>query len=109
MLRRQLRNGMREVQEGRTPSAPQRYGDQVVPTYNNATILTVPASDSDDKAVMQNFGLMVCKAAIASADLAPGQRQAAVEKQVRQMQASGAFHVGVEGAASSKDKENVNA
>jgi hypothetical protein len=75
----------------------------VVPTYNNETILAVPQVDGDDKAVMQNFGHKVCEAALASAHLPVGERQAHVERAVRQMQKDGAFQV------TSKDKEDMNA
>ncbi|WP_345249250.1 aromatic ring-hydroxylating dioxygenase subunit alpha [Pigmentiphaga soli] len=92
MLRRQLRNGMRDVQQGIEPRMPQRYPGGPVPTYNNETILGVPALVPDDAAVMRAFGNKICRTVIDSAALPPGRRQAEVEARVRAMQAEGAFY-----------------
>jgi nitrite reductase/ring-hydroxylating ferredoxin subunit len=96
ILRRQLRAGIAEVQAGRAPQQPKRYGaDAVIPTYNNETILRVPPVEGDDKQVIGDFGHKICQLALDTADLPVGERQAYVERKSREMQAAGAFYEAV--------------
>lgn len=92
ILRRQLRRGIREVQEGAAPSQPRRYSGTCVPTYNNETILQVPERDGDDRLVRRDFGHRICQLAQDCADLPVGERQAHFSREVRRMQAAGAFY-----------------
>jgi nitrite reductase/ring-hydroxylating ferredoxin subunit len=110
MLRRHLRAGVNEVQAGKKPSKPPRYGAQVIPTYNNETILNVPVqADIKDADVLRAFGHKVCQVIIDS-DLPVGERQAATEKAVRKLQTDGAFYPQAEGTATDAiGREKVNA
>jgi len=99
LLRRQLRAGMRDVRAGQAPRQPQRYPGQPVPTYNNETILSVPARGAGDAAVVRAFGHKICRAVIDSAGLPVGRRQADVEQAVRGMQQRGEFHAAAGSAA----------
>lgn len=93
MLRRQLREGVVEVQSGKSPSMPRRYANQVVPTYNNETILQVPQRDGiDDSDVLRAFGHKVC-ATVIDIELPVGERQAAAELAVRGLQRDEAFYM----------------
>ncbi len=110
MLRRQLRAGIAEVQAGKTPSKPPRYGDEVVPTFNNETILRVPEREgATDAEVLRAFGHKVCRVIIDSG-LPVGERQSATEQAVRKLQADGAFYPPPDGTTSSAvDQEKINA
>jgi nitrite reductase/ring-hydroxylating ferredoxin subunit len=96
MLRRQLRAGIKDVQQGRSLQVPRRYGDSIVPTYNNETILRVPPVEGDDQAVLRDFGHRVCQLAVDSAHLPVGERQAQFEARLREWQVTGAFYQGVQ-------------
>jgi nitrite reductase/ring-hydroxylating ferredoxin subunit len=92
-VRRQIRNGIRKLKTtGQLPEQPRRYGKEIVPTYNNETILSVPKNNQDDAATIRNFGHKVCRAVIDSSKLPVGNRQLEVEKTVRAMQAGQAFY-----------------
>jgi nitrite reductase/ring-hydroxylating ferredoxin subunit len=108
LMRRQVREGIRDVQAGKMPARPRAYGKGLVSTYNNETILRVPEREGDDQAVMRNFGNKVCRTAIQSADLPVGERQAFVEKVVREMQATGAFYEVKTPASITSMGEDVN-
>ena len=92
ILRRQLRNGIREVQAGKPPAQPRRYSGGSVPTYNNETILRVPEIAGDDRLVRRDFGHRICSLALDCAELPVGERQAHFAREVRRMQADGAFY-----------------
>ena len=89
MLRRQLKQGIRDVQEGRTPIIPRPDASGTVPTYNAEIILPVAPAGGDDRQLIHAFGHRTCEAIIASGKLPPGDRQQRVETEVRQMVAKG--------------------
>ncbi len=92
LLRKQLRAGIREVQEGKSPTAPRRYGSAPTPTYNNETILKVPPIEGDDALVIGAFGHKICSLALESAHMPPGERQAWFNRRARELQETGAFY-----------------
>lgn len=94
-MRRQIRNGIRAVASGATPSQPKRYGKGIVPTYNNEIILKVPAGSGDDAAVLHEFGRKVCDLVIGSEGVEVGTRQKQVEQAVRSLQTNESFAASV--------------
>jgi hypothetical protein len=93
-MRRQVRAGIRDVQDGKPLQQPRIHGQGITPTYNNETILKVPQREGDDQAVLRAFGHKICTAVVASDHLPVGERQAFVEQAVRDMRDSGAFYEG---------------
>ena len=79
LARRQLRTGIRAVQNGQPLPAPRRYGDKIVPTYNNETVLKVPFQGERDKDAMRAFGQAVCRAAIETENMPLDERRREVE------------------------------
>ena len=107
LVRRQLRTGIRAIQNGQPLPAPRRYGEKVVPTYNNETILKVPFQGERDGEAMQAFGRGVCQAAIETEDLPLNARRREVECRVRQMIATGAFNLGSLEHAGAREGSNA--
>ena len=89
MVRRQIRRGIRAVQEGKPLTAPRRYPNGVVPTHNAEIILGVPSAGGNDKKLIEAFGRRTCELIIQSSDVPPGERHRRVEQEVREMIASG--------------------
>jgi len=71
MVRRQIRRGIRAIQEGKPLPLPRRYTDGVVPTYNAEIILGVPSAGGDDAKLIQASGRSTCEIIIRSGDLPP--------------------------------------
>ncbi|HEX2565688.1 MAG TPA: aromatic ring-hydroxylating dioxygenase subunit alpha [Burkholderiales bacterium] len=84
-VRRQIRRGIRALQEGKPLPAPKRYPSGVVPTYNAEIVLRVPPNGGDDTKLIQAFGRKTCEIVIATADLPPGERHREIERRVREM------------------------
>ena len=99
LVRRQLRTGIRAVQNGQPLPAPRRYGEKIVPTYNNETILKVPFQGDRDRDAMKAFGQAVCRAAIETGEMPMDERRREVERRVREMIRTGAFTFGGQRAA----------
>jgi nitrite reductase/ring-hydroxylating ferredoxin subunit len=100
-VRRQIRNGIRKLKEtGRLPEQPRQYGAQIVPTYNNETILNVPNVSNDDEAVIKRFGNKICRIVIDSSHMPVGERQAYVERAFRDLQSAQAFYSDIQRSTS---------
>jgi len=90
LLRRQLREGIRDVQDGRRPKGPYPGADGLVATYNNETILAVGQSD-DEQAILARYSQLVTEVAFETRDLPLAEKQAHFTRRLRGLQAAGAF------------------
>lgn len=67
LLRRLVRKGIRAVKNGKPFVSLPRHGGQIVPTYTQDTIVTIPMGDGDDRALMRDMGQSIANLVFESA------------------------------------------
>jgi nitrite reductase/ring-hydroxylating ferredoxin subunit len=86
LLRRMLKKAIEAVQGGHVPAVPKLGGDGPIPTYTHAAVLRLPSeaalADPEDLA---RFGREAAHIIIDSDRLAPQQREAIAERNVRNL------------------------
>ncbi len=85
MLRRTIRRGIRAVQEGKPFASPSPQNGGVVPTYSQDTIVHMPATGGDDRALMRDVGAKVSQINLETASLPPRQRKEEFARRVREI------------------------
>lgn len=103
MVRRQIRRGIRAIQDGKPMPLPRRYPEGIVPTYNAEIIQAVPSLGSDDAGLIRAFGRGVCEIIIRSGDSPPGERHRRVEEEVRELVKSGNLNAPTEKAEQTEE------
>ena len=86
MFRRLLARGIKEVEEGKTPSLPRLYGNEPVRTYCHALVTKVPAGSDigiGDMRSLGEFGRDAAGIVIDSDTLPPLEREAEALKRIR--------------------------
>ena len=87
LLRRLVRRGISSVKSGKAFTLMPRHGDQVVPTYTQDTIITIPPGDGDDRALMRKMGRTVADLVFESAKQPLEHRAAWYADRVRELRA----------------------
>ncbi len=82
MARRQIREGIRAVARGETPSRPARGDGGPIPTYNLELVSRAPRGSGDDAGLVERFGRRVAEIVIDSARLPSGARQEAAKARI---------------------------
>jgi hypothetical protein len=74
MFRRQIRRGIRAVQEGKDPEGLSRQAGKGIPTYCNDTIVRVPPelTPEKDKTLLRQTGWALAQAYLANPPLSIG-------------------------------------
>lgn len=75
MLRRMIRKGIKAVQEGQPFPSPSDRADGVVPTYSQDTIIHMPPTGGDDRALMREVGDKVARINLDTASFPPEERK----------------------------------
>ncbi len=92
LFRRMLGNAIRSVAAGETPEVPRLYAEGAVRTYGHEAVVRVPADAGlDDPAALAAFGRKVARASIDTAQLPPAQREAEVQRRIREQLAAGSL------------------
>ena len=76
MLRNLIRANIRAVAAGKPYIALPHNGAAIVPTYTQDTVVTLPRSNGDDRAVMRDLGQRIADLVFASAEQPAEQREA---------------------------------
>ena len=85
MTRRLLRQGIRAVAENQPFKRPTLNHHGVVATYNHEIVHRLPTrNDRDDRELLAEFGQRVAQFAIETADQHPRERQATIERKIRE-------------------------
>ena len=85
MLRRMIRQGIRAVQQGKPFPSPSDRAEDVVPTYSQDTIVHMPPTGGDDRALMREVGDKVARINLDSASFPPGERKKEFARRVREI------------------------
>ncbi len=88
LFRRLLTRGIAETEAGTTPAVPRIYGNGAVRSYVHSLVMALPpGSDiaAGDMTATGEFGRRVAEIVIATDRLPPREREAAAERQVRQL------------------------
>jgi nitrite reductase/ring-hydroxylating ferredoxin subunit len=87
LLRRLIRRGIAHVQDGEIPARPQRYDEgKTVPTYSIELVIRVPSqANLAEEELVRRFGKRVSEIVIETAELAPSERQRAVDQRIRHL------------------------
>jgi hypothetical protein len=86
LFRRLLARGIKEVEDGKTPTLPRLYGNEPVRTYCHALVMKVPGQSDIGKGDMRTLGEFGRDAAgviIESDTLPPKEREADAFKRIR--------------------------
>lgn len=83
LLRNLLRANIRAVRDGKPYVSLPRTGGAVIPTYTQDTVLTVPARNGDDRALMRDIGARVADIVFKSAGKTLEEREEYFVREVR--------------------------
>jgi len=86
MFRRLLARGIKEVEEGKTPSLPRLYAQGPVRTYCHTAIMRVPDGSGigvGEMAALGEFGKRAAEVVIATDALPPREREIEAERRIR--------------------------
>ena len=86
LLRRLVRQGIRSLKNGKPFISLPRHGGQVIPTYTQDTIVTLPADGGDDQALMRETGRTIADLVFKSAKQPLDRRASWYEDKVRELQ-----------------------
>jgi hypothetical protein len=82
LLRNALRKGVRNLQQGIEPMAPQAGDNSFVSTFGGDTILRVPKGTGDDRALILEISRKIAEAYIRFQHLPDAERRAAIEREL---------------------------
>jgi hypothetical protein len=87
MMRRMLRNAIRDVQKGEDPPRPQPTADGLIPTTAGDVIVRAVNSNIADGELQRELGRKVGDIVVDTMALGHGERQAEIARRVAQLSA----------------------
>ena len=82
LLRNALRKGIRNLQQGIEPLRPEASASGFIPTFAGDTIVRVPKTADDDRALILETSRKIAEFYVAFQDLPDAERRAAIAREL---------------------------